>query len=92
MLSKKRIKSADQTAQMGRLVCAFVVHKPSKNGFLVSQPILFILPTITCFSFKTHLNVYCVYSVRPNRCKLSLLLSTNSTIELLAVLVNRIDK
>ena len=30
---------ADQTAQMRRLVCAFVVHKPMKTGFLTSKPI-----------------------------------------------------
>ena len=32
-------KGADQTAQMGRLVCAFVVLKPLKKGFLTSMPI-----------------------------------------------------
>ena len=32
-------KGADQTARMGRLVCAFVVRKPLKTGFLRSRPI-----------------------------------------------------
>ena len=31
-------KGADQTARMRRLVCAFVVHKPPKTGFLASRP------------------------------------------------------
>ena len=29
---------ADQTEHMRRLVCAFVVHKPPKTGFLASRP------------------------------------------------------
>ena len=33
-------KGADQTAQMLRLVCGFVVGKPPKTGFLLSRPIL----------------------------------------------------
>ena len=32
-------KGPDQTAWMSRLVCAFVVHKPPKTGFLVSWSI-----------------------------------------------------
>ena len=32
-------KGADQTAQMRRLVCAFVVRKLSKTGFLATKPI-----------------------------------------------------
>ena len=32
-------KGADQTAQMRRLVCACVVHKSPKTGFLASRPI-----------------------------------------------------
>ena len=32
-------KGADQTARMRRLVCAFVVCKPPKTGFLASRPI-----------------------------------------------------
>ena len=32
-------KGTDQTARMCRLVCACVVHKPPKTGFLVSRPI-----------------------------------------------------
>ena len=34
LLSKKRKKGADQTARMRRLVCACVVRKPQKIGFL----------------------------------------------------------
>ena len=40
ILSKKQKKGADQTARMRRLVCACVVHKPPKTGFLASRPIL----------------------------------------------------
>ena len=40
ILSKKQKKGADQTARMRRLVCAYVVHKPPKTGFLASRPIL----------------------------------------------------
>ena len=36
---KANNKGADQTARMGRLVCACVVHKPLKTGFVTSQPI-----------------------------------------------------
>ena len=32
-------KGTDQTAWMHRLVCAFVVRKPQKTGFLASRPI-----------------------------------------------------
>ena len=32
-------KGADQTARMPRLVCACVVRKPLKTGFLASRPI-----------------------------------------------------
>ena len=40
ILSNKRItKGTDQTARMRRLVCAFVVRKPQKTGFLGSRPI-----------------------------------------------------
>ena len=40
ILSKKHNnKGADQTARMRRLVCACVVRKPPKTGFLVSRPI-----------------------------------------------------
>ena len=35
-------KGADQSVQMGRLVCAFVVCKPSETGFLKSRPIQFV--------------------------------------------------
>ena len=37
---KTNNKGADQTAPMRRLVCACVVCKPQKTGFLVSRPIL----------------------------------------------------
>ena len=40
ILSKKQKKGADQTARMRRLVCACVVHKPPKTGFLASRSIL----------------------------------------------------
>ena len=41
ILSKnQKKKCADQTARMRRLVCACVVHKPPKTGFLASRPIL----------------------------------------------------
>ena len=33
-------KGADQTARMRSLVCAFVVRKPRKTGFLATRPIL----------------------------------------------------
>ena len=36
---KAKNKGADQTARMYRLVCACVVCKPSKTGFLASRPI-----------------------------------------------------
>ena len=40
VLSKKaNNKGADQTVQMCRLVCACVVRKPPKTGFLASRPI-----------------------------------------------------
>ena len=32
-------KDANQTEQMRRLVCAFVVRKPLKAGFLILRPI-----------------------------------------------------
>ena len=31
-------KGADKNARMRRLVCACVVHKPPKTGFLASRP------------------------------------------------------
>ena len=41
MLSKKANNiGADQTVRMHRLVCAFIVRKPPKTGFLVMRPIL----------------------------------------------------
>ena len=38
---KANNKDADQTARMRRLVCACVVRKPPKTGFLASGPKLF---------------------------------------------------
>ena len=35
-------KGADQTARMRRLVCACVVCKPLKTGFLALRPIFFM--------------------------------------------------
>ena len=34
-------KGADQSASMRRLVCAFVVRKPPKTGFLALRPIFY---------------------------------------------------
>ena len=36
---KANNKGTDQSARMRRLVCAFVVRKPPKTGFLASRPI-----------------------------------------------------
>ena len=42
VLSKKQItKGADETARMRRPVCACVVPKPPKTGFLAARPIYF---------------------------------------------------
>ena len=41
-------KGADQTARMCRLVCACVVRKPLKSGFLASRPILEHLLSSNC--------------------------------------------
>ena len=38
LCKKANNKGADQTAQMRRLVCACVVPKPPKTGFLASRP------------------------------------------------------
>ena len=50
-------KGADQTAWICRLVCAGVVRKPSKTGFLASRPI--------CFGtkFKLTVNLELVWSM-----------------------------
>ena len=40
-------KGADQTARMRRLVCAFVVRKPPKTGFLATRPICCIVSLIS---------------------------------------------
>ena len=39
---KANNKGADQTARMRRLVCACVVRKPLKTGFLASRPTLIV--------------------------------------------------
>ena len=41
LYKKTNYKGADQTARMCRLVCACVVHKPPKTGFLTSRPKLY---------------------------------------------------
>ena len=39
ILFKKRItKALKETGRMRRLVCASVIHKPQKTGFLASRP------------------------------------------------------
>ena len=44
ILSKKaNNKGADQTAWIRRLVCACVVHKPPKTGFLALRPTSYYL-------------------------------------------------
>ena len=61
-------KGADQTVRKPRLVCACVVCKPPKTGFLPSRPIWFIefeLPCIlikTFTSCRTKLLVYCIWN------------------------------
>ena len=45
---KANNKSADQTARMRRLVCAFVVRKPPKTGFLATRPIYRLM--LACFA------------------------------------------
>ena len=44
---KANNKGADQSVPMCRLVCAIVVSKTGKIGFLVSMPTLYV-----CFVFK----------------------------------------
>ena len=47
-------KGADQTAHMHRLVCAFVVRKPRKTGFLASRPtLLFIRLLKLCLVYSS---------------------------------------
>ena len=43
-LQKAKNIGADQTAQMRRLVCAFVAPKSLKTDFLASRPILYLYP------------------------------------------------
>ena len=38
VFQKANNQCADQTARVRRLVCAFVVRKPPKTGFLASRP------------------------------------------------------
>ena len=40
-------KGADQTVRMSRLVCAFVVHKAPKTGFLATKSILYLTLLVT---------------------------------------------
>ena len=37
LIQTAKNKGADQTARMRRLVCAFVVRKPPKSGFLETR-------------------------------------------------------
>ena len=46
LCKKANNKGADQTAWMRRLVCASVVRKPPKTGFLASRPILISLKLV----------------------------------------------
>ena len=46
---KTNNKGADQTGPMRRLVCACVVRKPPKTGFLATRPILYGSYTIPDF-------------------------------------------
>ena len=48
---KANNKGTDQTARMRRLVCACVVCKPPKTGFLASRPIL------TCYDITKTMNL-----------------------------------
>ena len=47
---------ADQTAWMRRAVCAFVVRKSPKTGFLTSRPLL--LRTVTVFISYIHTSTW----------------------------------
>ena len=49
-------KGVDQTEQMHRLVCAFVVRKPLKTGFLTSEPSYYTPMVLVCIKagFKPH--------------------------------------
>ena len=58
ILSKN--KGTDQTAQMHRLVCALVVRKPSKTGFLASRPIWWCY-TPQFLSESSSISLMCVF-------------------------------
>ena len=66
ILSNKGItKATDQTVRMSRLVCAFVVRKPPKTGFLASRPTYEIRQGSTnlrCY------NTYCLKSSKNSLC------------------------
>ena len=47
-------KGTDQAARMRRLVCACVVRKPPKTGFLASRPILWLRPGHATKEVKTY--------------------------------------
>ena len=48
-------KGADQNARRRRLVCACVVRKSSKTGFLALWPILYFTEIHSCMTPMTHL-------------------------------------
>ena len=45
-------KGADQSTQMCRLACAFVVRKPLKTGFLTSRPIYVVGQLLILFNYE----------------------------------------
>ena len=53
-------KGADQTARMRRLVCAFVVRKPPKTGFLATRP---KCELYHCRCLKKYFILPCILSV-----------------------------
>ena len=56
---KANNEGADQTARMRRLVCACVVRKPPKTGFLTSRPILdYILAGYELESYNNHFTIH----------------------------------
>ena len=61
VLSKRtNNKIADQSARVRRLVCAFVVRKPPKTGFLASRPICFLgcFVAVATFTFLWYRTLY----------------------------------
>ena len=51
-LHKAKNKDADQTARMRRLVCACVVRKPPKTGFLATRPIIILSAIYSRYYFS----------------------------------------